>query len=84
MLTIKQAIVDITNDNEFKELQKFQLSERDWDLLKDYQQILQVLTCLATLDNTDINCYVYLICDDIRHNNQGAFALTLKYETPQG
>jgi len=55
MLTINQAIVDITNDKEFKELHKFQLSERDWDLLKDYQEILQVITCLATFYYTDTN-----------------------------
>ena len=24
----------------------------------------------------DLHCYVYLMYDDIRHNNQGAFALT--------
>lgn len=53
MLTIKQAIEDITHDNELKELHKFQLSERDWNLLKDYQQILQVIVYLLTIDYTD-------------------------------
>ena len=43
MLTIIQAIEDITHDNKFKELHKFQLSEQDWNLLTDYQQILQVI-----------------------------------------
>ena len=43
MIIIIQAIEDITHDNEFKELQKFQLNEEDWDLLKVYQQILQVI-----------------------------------------
>jgi hypothetical protein len=55
MLTIKQAIEDITHDNEFKELYKFQLSERDWNLLKDYQQILQVIVYLLIIDYTDTN-----------------------------
>jgi hypothetical protein len=55
MLTTLQAIVDITNDNEFKELHKFRLTERDWDLLKDYQEILQVIACFATIDYTDTN-----------------------------
>jgi hypothetical protein len=55
MLTTVQAIVDITNDNEFKELHKFRLTERDWDLLKDYQEILQVIVSFATIDHTDTN-----------------------------
>ena len=50
-----QAIEDITHDNEFKELQKFQLTERDWKLLEDYQQILQVLVYFLTIDHTDTN-----------------------------
>jgi len=41
-----QPIEDITHDNEFKELQKFQLSEEEWDLLNVYQQILQVIIYL--------------------------------------
>jgi len=52
MLTIMQAIEDITHDNEFKELQKFQLSDRDWKLLEDYQEILQVMVYLLTIDYT--------------------------------
>jgi hypothetical protein len=49
MLTIIQAIEDITHDNKFKELHKFQLSEQDWKLLTDYQQILQVIIKLLTI-----------------------------------
>ena len=41
-----QPIEDMTHDNEFKELQKFQLSEEEWDLLNVYQQILQVIIYL--------------------------------------
>jgi hypothetical protein len=37
-----KAIEDITHDNEFKDLHKFQLSDYEWSLLEDYQQILQV------------------------------------------
>lgn len=55
MLTIIQAIEDITHDNEFKELHKFQLNERDWNLLQDYQEILQVIEYLLTIDHTDTN-----------------------------
>ena len=43
IIVIIQAIEDITYDNEFKELQKFQLNEKDWDLLKVYHQILQLI-----------------------------------------
>ena len=42
-LTVLQAIDDITTDNEFKELWKYKLDEHDWELLTDYQQILQVI-----------------------------------------
>ncbi|KAM6494640.1 Ribonuclease H-like domain containing protein, partial [Amanita muscaria] len=42
VLKLKDAIEDITHDNEFKDLHKFQLSEGDWELLNDYQQVLQV------------------------------------------
>ena len=55
MLTILQAIEDITHDNQFKELHKFQLNERDWKLLQDYQEILEVLIYLLTIDCTDTN-----------------------------
>ena len=41
-----QAIDDITHDQEFKDLFKFQLSNKDWKLLEDYQEILQVNVCL--------------------------------------
>ena len=37
-----QAIDDITHDHEFKDLFMFQLSNTDWKLLEDYQEILQV------------------------------------------
>lgn len=37
-----QAIIDITNDSEFNDLEKFQLDDDDWKLLKDYKRILRV------------------------------------------
>lgn len=37
-----QAIIDITNDSEFNDLQKFGLDDDDWMLLKNYKTILQV------------------------------------------
>ena len=37
-----QAIIDITNDSEFSDLEKFQLDDDDWKLLKDYKRILRV------------------------------------------
>ena len=37
-----QAINNITNDSEFKDLHKFQLDDSDWDLLEDYVKILEV------------------------------------------
>ena len=33
---LNMIIEDITHDKKFKELQKFQLNEEDWDLLKVY------------------------------------------------
>ena len=48
-----QAIEDITHDNEFKKLQKLQLNKEDWDVLKVYQQILQVIIYYTIY--TDIN-----------------------------
>lgn len=38
-----QAIEDITHDNVFQDLHKFQLTKQDWETLKDYQDILQVI-----------------------------------------
>jgi hypothetical protein len=32
----------MTHDSEFTDLEKFQLSDDEWKLLEDYQQILQV------------------------------------------
>jgi len=55
MLTIIQAIKDIAHDNEFKGLHKFHIDERDWNLLQDCQQILQVIVYLLTIDYTDTN-----------------------------
>lgn len=55
MLTIIQAIEEITHDNEFKELHKFQLSESDWDLLNDYKKILEVKIYLLAIGYTDTN-----------------------------
>jgi hypothetical protein len=38
-----QAVEKLTHHNEFKDLHKFQLSNSDWNLLKDYEEILQVI-----------------------------------------
>jgi len=32
----------MTHDSDFAELEKFQLSEDEWETLEDYQKILQV------------------------------------------
>ncbi|KIK03726.1 hypothetical protein K443DRAFT_94647 [Laccaria amethystina LaAM-08-1] len=42
VLKLKDAIEDITHDNEFRELSKYQLDEHDWQLLEDYKEILQI------------------------------------------
>ena len=42
-----QAIDDITHDHKFMDLYKFQLSDQDWKLLADYQEILQVNVYLS-------------------------------------
>ena len=41
-----------------------------WNLLQSQNDPLALHSRLVDL------CYVSLMCDDIRHNNQGAFALT--------
>ena len=38
---------DITQDLEFKDLHKFWLSRSDWTILKEYQEILQVIIVLV-------------------------------------
>ena len=48
LIIVLQAIEDITHDNEFKDLSKYQLDEHDWELLTDYQQILQVIIQLIS------------------------------------
>ncbi|KAF8809261.1 hypothetical protein BYT27DRAFT_7222516 [Phlegmacium glaucopus] len=53
-LKLKEAIDDITSDNEFKDLHKFKLTEDDWGLLKDYQEILQEILSSET---TPTLCY---------------------------
>jgi len=40
---------------EFKDLWKYQLRESDWELLQDYEQILQVIIQLLTISHTDTN-----------------------------
>jgi len=45
---------DITSDNEFKDLHKFKLTEEDWNLLKDYQEILQVTYCFLLMKYVNI------------------------------
>jgi hypothetical protein len=37
----------MTSDNEFKDLHKLALTDEDWALLQDYQEILQVIFCLS-------------------------------------
>lgn len=41
-LIFLQAIQDITTDNDFKDLQKYYFEEKEWEILKDYEQILEV------------------------------------------
>lgn len=43
MLTKQQAVDDMTRDKNFRDLSKFQFDENEWALLKDYEEILQVL-----------------------------------------
>jgi len=50
-----QPIEDITHDNEFKELQKYQLSEEDWNLLKVYQNSSSNLSAIYYTIYTDTN-----------------------------
>ena len=42
ILIVLQAIKDITNDADFQDLEKFFITESDWKLLENYQEILQV------------------------------------------
>jgi hypothetical protein len=49
-----QAIDDITSDNEFRDLHKFKLTGQDWSLLKDYQEILQVISCFLVMKYVNI------------------------------
>jgi len=49
-----QAIDDITSDNEFQDLHKFKLSEEDWNLLQDYEEILQVIPCFLLMKYVNI------------------------------
>jgi hypothetical protein len=44
----------MTCDNEFKDLHKFALTEEEWVLLQDYQQILQVIFCLLLVKYVNI------------------------------
>ncbi|KAF8814041.1 hypothetical protein BYT27DRAFT_7083097, partial [Phlegmacium glaucopus] len=60
VLLLKEAIDDITSDNEFKDLYKFKLTQEDWDLLKDYQKILEVPHAFQEIlsgENTPTLCY---------------------------
>ena len=41
----------MTSDNEFKDLHKFALTDADWALLKNYEEILQVVSCFLLLKN---------------------------------
>ncbi|KAK2467958.1 hypothetical protein APHAL10511_000253 [Amanita phalloides] len=42
VLLLKKAIIDITNDSEFHDLNKFQLVDRDWQTLENYTQFLRL------------------------------------------
>ena len=48
-----QAVEDITNDSEFRDLHKFQLEDHDWATLEDYQEILQVCHYFCLVYYTD-------------------------------
>ena len=47
LLTLSQAICDFLKKDDFKKLQKLQLTDEDWDALNLYQRILEV--CLLLL-----------------------------------
>ncbi|KAK2462579.1 hypothetical protein APHAL10511_005402 [Amanita phalloides] len=42
VLLLKKAIIDITNDSELHDLNKFQLVDRDWQTLENYNTILEI------------------------------------------
>ena len=58
MLINTQAINDITSDNEFKDLHKFTLTEADWSLLENYEEILQVVYCFLLMNNVNFKLLV--------------------------
>ena len=43
----------MTSDNEFKDLHKFALTDADWELLENYEEILQVVSCFLLLKNVN-------------------------------
>ena len=48
---------DITDDNDFKDLKKYCLSEDDWTVLNNLQEILQVFTIVIYFYNILIKCF---------------------------
>ena len=50
-----QAVNDVTDDNDFTDLHKFQLTEEDWTLLKDYIKILKVNSTFLIMNYANLN-----------------------------
>ena len=50
-----QAVNDVTDDHDFTDLHKFQLTEEDWTLLKEYVKILKVIFIFSIMHHADLN-----------------------------
>jgi len=53
-IIIKRFVTAISKSSDFRDLHKFKLSEEDWNLLQDYEEILQVSSCFLLMRYVNI------------------------------